>query len=795
MVHHNVSIIALAAALAASAAPTLAQESAPSASPAADAEIVVTARKRAESLISVPVVVSAIPAAELDRRAINNLDGIARLVPQLIIAPSGGGVQGGNISIRGISGPDTNPFGDQAVSFNIDGFQISKAFVRRMTDVDIEQVEVLKGPQALFFGKNSPAGIISIRTADPTPSLQAKLSAGYEFYAREIRTEGYIAGPISETLGFRIAGQYSAMQGYFKESTPVTAPFNYDPNHDRVPRSRDFAVRGTLRWEPTDALTARLKLNYAQTKNAGPKATTQVISCPFGARQTGSGEQCEPGKQKVHATSGPVVGTLGGIMNRFGDGENYQHQKQFLGSLELSYALSDAIQLTSVTGYYSVNLGQCQNYEEDYAIILPSCNPTKDREFSQELRIETDYEGPVNFAGGLYFSDTTATSGSNTYLFGGNFDLFGPGVAGPTTPFLVNNYNLKQDGKAYSAYLQVIFKPVEEVEIDVGGRYSRETKKVPMVRSDTASVILDAADEIVVARRKRNFNDFSPEITLSYRPTDQLTVFGSYKHGFLSGGFNSSSSAFFDGVEISYEPQTIKGFEAGVKTELLDRSLRLNAAAYTYKVKDLQVTGFQDATATINNAGAVKIKGAEFDFNYRTPLEGLSFNGAVAYNDGKYTSFPNAPCYNGQTPALGCIINASGAPTQDLSGTRLIRAPKWTLNGGFNFETPISEGLKLGLLGSVSYNSSLLTDVTSDPRGRMKKYGLVDATLRLGDAEDRWEIAAIGRNLTNKYYWSSSDNVPFTGGGQGTAGGVLGDRDAALSRGREIMLRLSYKFK
>ncbi|MGH6644826.1 MAG: TonB-dependent receptor plug domain-containing protein, partial [Bradyrhizobium sp.] len=150
-----------------------------------DSDIVVTARKRDETSIAVPVALTAVGGAEIERRAINNLDGIARIVPQLIVGEGGGTVQGGIIAIRGIAGADANPFGDQAVSFNIDGVQVARASVRRMSEMDIQQVEVLKGPQALFFGKNSPGGIISVRTADPTSSFAAKLSGGYEFNAHE----------------------------------------------------------------------------------------------------------------------------------------------------------------------------------------------------------------------------------------------------------------------------------------------------------------------------------------------------------------------------------------------------------------------------------------------------------------------------------------------------------------------------------------------------------------------------------------------------------------------------------
>jgi iron complex outermembrane receptor protein len=300
----------------------------------------------------------------------------------------------------------------------------------------------------------------------------------------------------------------------------------------------------------------------------------------------------------------------------------------------------------------------------------------------------------------------------------------------------------------------------------------------------------NVTDQLVA--RSGNWNDFSPEISVSYRPNQDLTVFGNYKHGFLSGGFNSSSVDNIATTDLSYDPQTIKGFEAGVKAALFNRTLRINMAAYTYKVSDLQVVNFTNASSTIRNAASTKIKGVEMDFNYRTPLDGLTIHGAAAYNRGRYSAFANAPCYNGQTPAEGCVI-AGGVPVQNLSGAEIPRAPKWNLSGGFAYESPLTDTLKLGLSVDANYSSSFLTDATSAPDGRMPKYALLDASLRVGDADDKWEVALVGRNLTDKYYYVASTDVPFTGSGTGTPAGVRGDRFAAVSRGREVMIRLTYK--
>jgi iron complex outermembrane recepter protein len=228
----------------------------------------------------------------------------------------------------------------------------------------------------------------------------------------------------------------------------------------------------------------------------------------------------------------------------------------------------------------------------------------------------------------------------------------------------------------------------------------------------------------------------------------------------------------------------------------LDNTLAVNLAAYKYNVSDLQVTNFQNATSTIRNAGAVEIRGAELQLNYKTPLQGLGLRGTAAYNDGVYTSFPAAPCYNGQTIAMGCNGSFSGGVynSQNLSGTSLIRAPRWTLSAGSGYEVPIGANLKMGLSVDANYTSSYLTDATSAPQSLQPAYTLLDSTLHVGDVNNVWDVAFIGRDLTNRYYFVASPNVPFTGSGQGTAVGVLGDRFAALSRGREYLFQVSYKF-
>ena len=745
-------------------------------------DIIVTARKRDETSISVPVVISAVGAAEIDRRAVNGVDLIARLVPGVIIGEGGGTAQGGNIVIRGVSGADTNNFAEQSVSFNIDSVQVARALVRRLGTFDIQQVEVLKGPQTLFYGKNSPGGVISIRSADPGDSFEAKLQAGYEFVGREIRVEGFVSAPLADGLGIRVAGYGSRLRGWTRNEVPDGTPGQ--PDHNWGPRHREYAGRITLKYDKGGDFNAKLKLNYNRLKSDGPTWNFQLIDCPLGAPAPLSipvADDCKLDNRSFTADAPP---TLTAADPGLGNGKGFQKLVQFLGSYEMNYSPMDDITFTSVSGMYYSKYKNAGNYTSSYpgsTIFFSRFDPLKFKEFSQELRVTSDYDGPLNFMFGGYAQDMRGTVDSLGYF-------------NASAPVRALYYRYRQKGRAYSAFGQMLWKIVPTLELSGGGRYSYERKR--LVYSATGGPGLTLVPFVPDSTRL-SFNDFSPEITTTWRPSQDLTVFGSYKRGFLSGGFNTGATAIRNN---SYQPQTTKGFEAGVKARLLDGALRLNLAAYTYEVKGLQVNvTVSGVISELRNAGSARVKGLEGDFNYDTPIRGLSVNGGLAYTHARYVEYI-ASCYRGQ-PAPGCSMRLSPitgqlALSQDLAGGQLVRAPDWSGNVGFLFDQPIGNGLKIGLSGDMTFVSSYYGEPTIKPASRQKAYQLFDATLRVAEADDRWEVALIGRNLTNEYYFVRSADRPFTGTAPGgpAATSVLADTEAVGSRGREVMLRFTTRF-
>lgn len=752
-------------------------------------EIIVTARKRAESLTEVPVAITAVTGAQLEQRGINSIDGLARLVPQLVVGEGGGTIQGGIISLRGIAGAEGNPFGDQAVSFNIDGVQIARSTVRRMSEMDIAQVEVLKGPQALFFGKNSPGGVISIRSADPTSSFAAKVSGGYEFNAHEWRGDGFVSSPLTDTLGVRIAAYGSTMKGWTTTQVPTSSPLQ--PDNNRAPNASEYAVRGTLKFDPSSEFDARLKLTYNSLSGDSSTANSQFVNCPLGTPQTGGVDDCTANSTVSWANANVIPA---GFDSRFTPNHTFLAQNQLLAGLEMNYHPSDTVTLTSVSGYYRAKIDSIGIFTGSYTptLFIQGLNNLKIREVSQELRLNTDFSGAINFTAGGYFQDSRV-------------DVEAHSFRNVTAPVENTEYYLVQKGTAYSVFGQARLKFLSTMELTAGGRYSHEKKTLPVLEYDALAAANPARltaprtpQTPIVAQRM--FNNFSPEITLSWRPNRDLNVYGSYKEGFLSGGFNSGAANFAS--NLTYEQQIVKGFEGGIKAELLDGALRTTLAFYRYTITGLQVNTNIGTVVELRNAGKVRTTGAEFEFSYRTPIDGLSFNGAIAYDKARYVDY-QAPCYRGQNlnSVVPCLVQLNRvtnlvALQQDLSGTELLRTPKWAGNFAVDFVSPVTDRLKFGLAGDVTFSSSQLTDALSKAHGRSPSYAMVGATVRLMDEQAGWEVAFIGRNLTKDYYWVRSADNPFSGTAPTatTAAGVLGDTIGPVNRSRELMLRLTYKF-
>ena len=760
-------------------------------------EIIVTARKRDETAIDVPAAITALGSEALEKYGTRDFWGLQNQVPGLYIQdiPSS---SGGAIALRGMGSSPNNPANDQTVAINVDGVQVGSGSIMRIGQFDLAQVEVLKGPQALFFGKNSPAGVISIRSADPGDSFEVKGSLDYEFNAREAAAQVALGGPITDTLGARLAVAGSKMKGWMKNNAQVFPGFTYAPSTTRGPDKEEFLIRGTVVFKPSDRVNFRAKYNYSSLKSDTDLFTRQQrIMCPYGAPQNnGYPGTIDCKADDITTNGGQDPRLIAAITPLIPQDRKYrkfldvgQDVKQHLASLEGNFEIVPDISLTAVSGYYKIkdHFSGAAMYQGGAG--LTTSVPSDRREISQEIRLVSNKtEWPVNFAIGGYFQDTKITNSISNAI-----DLFALGFApGPGVAFLPSSQEFQTDGKAISFFGQLIITPVEKIEIAAGARWTKEKKSVK-AWDFGAPKLYDVND--------LKFTNTSPEVTIRYRPTPDWTIFGAWRNGFKSGGFNTASGqASATVTAIDYRPEDVMGFEAGVKYQ--SGPLRASITAYTYKYKDLQVAIFDPVAIAqrLVNAASARIKGIEGDFSWMTPLDGFELRGSFNYNKARYIDFI-AACYTGQMISEGCNLVPNPLngrfTSQELSGRPLVLAPDWTGSLGFSYVTPVSSSLEFGISSDVLYSSSFYGQLELAPQGKQRQYANVDATVHVGAEDGRWKLSLIGRNLTQVYRSRFVSQTPLTGISTRTGTNIPGglpDLSGNVNRGREIRMQFSFRY-
>lgn len=764
-------------------------------------EIIVTARKRDESALKIPVVASVLTHEQMERYSISDLQNVAERVPGLQMG-SATMAFGSQVSLRGVGTSVLNATLDQSVSLNIDGMQMTQGLAYKAGMFDMEQIEVLKGPQALFYGKASPGGVISIRTAGPGDQREILVRHGYETEAREHRTELIASGPVSDTLGLRLAAVYSDMDGYF-DNKAVALPGTgaHNPRHRRFAPREEWLVRGTARWTPTERFDAQLKVNVMHSRVDGDGGGMQTASCPDGLVPpppgipfVGGGEDCRIDRtiRIVDLDPAAFPGTRNG-------GTPFSEMDQVFTTLELNYQVTPELTLTSVTGYYDVEQDSMTNgTNTTHAGPALVADPGFRRDdFTQELRLTSSFtSSPVDFMLGAFYQD-----GSMRYIN----NLLG-NTAYELPPQLERGFQ-DIDVDTHSVFGQLIWSLTPQLELAGGVRWTREVRKHSVTSTITGTPLA-----VATARPRLSSSDLSPELSLTYMPTDDLTIFAALKQAYKSGSFDTTTIPM-PGSDVSFGDEQVKGGEAGLKAQFFDRRLLFNLAGYYYEYDDMQV-GANDATPeglvvirTLNAASA-EVYGIDVDATWLpAAVDGLTLHGALNYNRARYKDFANAQCWGGQTIADGCnrvFDETTGLFSgQDLSGKELVRAPEWTGTIGADYETSLSDNLIMTLGVNATYSSKYATDLVLRRDQWQSSYWKTNASLALRNAADTWEVALIGNNLNDKIVTGNCLNANLTGGiifGGMITGGVergpagVGEVQCYAERGRSLWLRFTLKF-
>ncbi|MDE2561782.1 MAG: TonB-dependent receptor [Sphingomonadales bacterium] len=785
--------------------------------------ITVTARKRVESAQDVPVAVTALSGAQLERRDITSIETIAAATPSLNVGRASNG-SAAQITLRGIGSSSTSIGIEQSVAVVVDGAYYGQGRVIEEGFFDLARVEVLKGPQALFFGKNATAGVISIKTNDPTPNWEGYLKGGYEFKAEQYQGEGVISGPITNTLGIRIAARYSKMSGgYYRNvstnmnyttidiQNPTAAPETLisTPVAAKAPQEEEFLGRVTLKWQPTSGVTDTFKVSRDQDDQLNNSWNYVAYSCglPSGFSQL----TIYPCQRDfiTHQNNLPVEVSSISPYGR-SDGSPYNRYRSWGVNNEFEYDL-DKMMINSVTNYqWNRNSWACacnfQTTDTNAGGMIFATENSTWKAFSQELRLTSKFDGMINFMIGGLYQHTNRNFGQWGY-YGLVRDTAASvnGVARPDLLYAASEKISYTSGETLAIFGQLNIKLMDNLELAGGGRYTHETKNSffaqDYVNPAFSAVYRSATDPLGTITANQKWNNFSPEVTLTYKPSQDLMFYGAYKTAYKSGGFSNGgiNSKFSPDPygDLTFNPERARGFEFGVKSTILDNQLRANLTFFSYKVKDFQVDFFNSPVFSFNTLTAdAKTTGVELELEYAPrAVPGLDVSAQLNYDDAKYASFPDGPCYSGQTQAEGCnVVLANGQIRQNLTGAPLSVAPKWTGSIGFNYETDVGSDFKVGFNGNLRYSSSYNPSGFANPIARQKEYATVDAGIRFGAADGNWQIAVVGKNLTNQFYVQGVVDGPSTGT---AAGGLTGTKADQLGFGnipRTVKVEVTKRF-
>jgi len=761
-------------------------------------EIVVTAQQRAESLQDVPVSVAAVTAKKISDSGIVDLQGLSELVPNFSINETGIST---TVTIRGISSGINSGF-EQSVGMYNDGIFYGRDQLARVPMIDMERVEVLRGPQGILFGKNSIAGAVSQISAKPTDEFEGSVTALYEPDHGETDLRMVLSGPLTDNLSGRLAVMTRELDGYVKNTELGVDEQNED----------EQVVRATLRWDVNDSVTATLKSSQSTFDVLG---RNMEVYQSFGHLEALNSVYNSP-------TAPWSVDTE---LNYIADNNGHFSNNEVNNStLTVDWDL-EGLTLTSVTGYVDYEFTESCDCDFTGAPVFDAGRQEEYQQLSQEFRLTSDLGSNFDYIAGLFFQDTDLTYADQIQLpdptvVNTALGLLGAGALQPFAPGSSTDRTFNQEGEVIALFAQGTWSVSEALRLTVGGRYTEEKKDanrqqrhkanatfggqyMPAVTADPVSgaynvlygiFAIEAYDQI---NGKLDDSSFSPVVTMEWDANPDTMVYATWTKGYKSGGFDARSNGHPDasvnnglksGAAITgsweFANEEATSVELGSKMSLADGAAELSVAWYMTDYTDLQVSQF-DGTLGFNvtNAGEAKVQGIEADGRWAL-TDNITLTGSVAYLDFNYEKFPNSQCYFQQE-------DTDGDKLCDAGGKRKEFTPELQANLGAAWASEMSNGLELNASLDVSFMDEYLYAANLDPRSKQDAYSMVNARIALAGSEGAWELALLGRNLTDETVINFGGNTPLGGTLTGGAGNSY---YAFVNRPRNIALQVNYSF-
>jgi outer membrane receptor protein involved in Fe transport len=725
-------------------------------------EIVVTAQKRKETLQDVPISIVALSGDTVRNLNIYKLEDLQLKVPNLQMSESGISTQ---IYIRGI-GTGNNQGFEQSVGMYVDGIYYGRQQLIRQPIFDIERVEVLRGPQGILFGKNSIAGAVAYTTAMPSGEFSSYLRAEYDWDHNATIFEGMVNGG-SDTLAARISVRKFDDDGWV---------YNVLEERDEPGRD-DFAIRGQLRWGPTLDLDMNLKIEHQEFNTKGRQI--EIIE----------DNPAVPGSPIPGATYAQILGALGhplGIPEaeldnrRSADGGDFSDNEVNNVTFTLNYTWGNNT-LTAVTGWMDYDFTEICDCDYTGAPVFNVLLDEKYEQFSQEIRLASPGGETLNWLVGVFYQDSDLDF-KDAILVPQNSVL---GLLSPAlVPILSTQAarDFRQTSKLFAAFGQATWNFNDHWALTFGARWTTEEKEgsrqINAKDLETGAILPDFPGSIAPAvyfgafniwteqmlghnlSGKRDEDAFLPLLRMEWRPNDSSMWYVSGSSGFKAGGFDARSNNIFS---FEFDNEDATTFEFGGKFSYWGGRAETNFALYRTDYDDLQISQF-DGTLGFNvgNVKDTRVQGIEVDGRLLI-TDDLTWTYALAFLDHEYKDFENANCYNGEIPS-GDVVD--GVALCSRTGEAGQYTPEFTAYTSLDWIVPISGNWNFRAKGDLSYTDEQNVHVNLDPKYVIDDITIID--LRVSVANENWELALLGKNITNEDFLTYVNNVPLSGSTFGT---------------------------
>jgi iron complex outermembrane receptor protein len=698
-------------------------------------QIIVTARRTEENIQDTPVAVTALSSAALEERAVENISEIAPYVPSLRFDPAAaisGSSNSATVFIRGVGQTDFNLTIDPGVGIYLDGVYISRSVGALLDTADVERIEVLRGPQGTLFGKNTIGGAIAITSRRPAdrPEFGAEVATG-SLDRADVRLTA--SAPLTDTWRAHFTGAMFTRDGY------VDRLWDGEESSDRD----SLSGRLVSEWTPSTDVTLTLALDGSRAREAtvgatalrihevNPSPATIPVHFPTISNLLLNGAQCAP--PNPNRLSDPACYNeqwlTGDPRETWAAGSNRSDSDVWGAAFTAELPLG-ATRFKSLSAYRELDSEFDLDTDISPVALVNTANDYTQEQVSQEFQLTGEASGRLRWLLGLYY---LGEKGTDVNLL--------------TTVLTTFRSGGSVDNDSYAAFGQLVWGFADRMSLTLGGRFTSETKRFSpdQVILTTLPIPLPIApgDRILpVGEVETESDEFTPSVSIDFKPSDSILTYLSYARGFKSGGF--TQRIFPPEPETpDFAPEFVDTYEAGLKTELLERRLRWNSAAFYSEYTDQQVIVIDGFAPKVRNAGDSRIWGVESELEAVVGSR-LTINGALSYLDAEYTS-----------------IDPRAAPVNIDS--MLVNAPEWMVSLGLTGVLWRNDSAEISTRWDWFASSEVAKDSENTPELIQDAYDTLNASVTYARADSRWSLTVGGTNLTDEDYLISGNYNPAIG--------------------------------